>query len=143
MAITGNDYKPKRHIFKPDVKYRKGCHINKELRLKIFNKYGGRCSYCGCEITIKSFQVDHYWPLHLRHHQPEFDPNREENLMPSCRKCNLFKHGYRPEAFRKQLQKQVESLRKNAQFNRALRFSQIQITESPIVFYFEKELTNE
>ena len=107
-------------------------------RHKIYSKYGGRCAYCGRAITYKQMQVDHFWPQQLAHLQPDLDNNRHENLMPSCQKCNLHKHGMRPEVYRAELQKQVSRLRKNAQFDRALRFGQIQITESPIVFYWEK-----
>lgn len=109
----------------------------KELRQKVFDKYSGRCAYCGGEITIKNFQVDHIWPQFLAHHEPKLDNNRLENLSPSCRKCNNFKHGMRLEEFRSELQRQVERLRKNAQFYRALKYGQIKITESPIIFYFE------
>ena len=107
-------------------------------RHAIYRKFGGRCAYCGREISFKEMQVDHYWPRFLAHHQQE-DNNREENLMPSCQKCNIHKHGWRPEEWRKELQLQVSRLRKNAQFDRALRFGQIEIKESPIQFFFEKE----
>ena len=106
-------------------------------RIKIYNKYEGHCAYCGREITIKKMQIDHYWPQYLAHFQPDKDNNRDENLMPSCQKCNIHKHGMRPEEWRKELGLQITRLRKNSQFDRALRFGQIEITEKPIVFYFE------
>lgn len=106
-------------------------------RRKIYNKLNGRCAYCGHEMEFKAMQVDHYWPQFLAHHQPDMDNNRDENLMPSCRKCNNFKGGMRPEEFRSEVAKQVQRLRKNAQFDRALRYGQVAITQSPIVFYFE------
>lgn len=83
-------------------------------------------------------QVDHFWPQFLAHLQPELDKDRFENLMPSCRKCNLHKGGLRPEEWRKELGLQVNRLKQNAQFDRALRFDQITINEKPIIFYFEK-----
>jgi len=106
-------------------------------RQLIYQKFGGRCAYCGREITVKQMQVDHYWPQFLAHFQPNLDNNRIENLMPSCAKCNNHKHGMRPEIWRKELELQVTRLRKNTQFDRALRFGQLQITEKPVVFYFE------
>ena len=106
-------------------------------REAIYNRFDGHCAYCGIEIDIKDMQVDHFWPQFLAHFQPDLDNNRPGNLMPSCRKCNNFKGGMRPEDFRNELALQVSRLRKNAQFDRALRFSQIEITESPIIFYFE------
>ena len=106
-------------------------------RAAIYKKYNGRCAYCGQEIYFNKFQVDHYWPQFLKQHRAE-DNNHIDNLMPACAKCNNHKHGMRPEMWRSELTKQVARLKKNAQFDRALRFGQIQITESPIVFYFEK-----
>lgn len=112
--------------------------MNKAKRKIIYNKFGGLCGYCEGEITISQMEVDHYWPKHLAHLQKGLDPDRLENLMPACKKCNRGKIGYRPEEWRSELGKQVSRLRKNAQFDRALRFGQIQITEKPIVFYFER-----
>lgn len=109
-------------------------------RQAVFAKCGGKCAYCGQDITIKSFQVDHV--------NPQFRGGSDDmdNLLPSCRKCNNHKSAYpldskygRHLGWRGQLELQVERLRKSAQFDRALRFGQIQITESPIVFYFERK----
>lgn len=33
--------------------------INKKTRKLVFNKYNGHCAYCGCELTMKTMQVDH------------------------------------------------------------------------------------
>jgi hypothetical protein len=83
-------------------------------------------------------QVDHFWPQFLAHHQKDLDNNRLENLMPSCHKCNNHKHGMKPEVWRSELKRQIEMLRKNAQFDRCLRFGQVGIWHNPIVFYYEK-----
>lgn len=116
--------------------------VVKTNRQAVYEKYGGHCAYCwtgtkGTKIAFKDMEIDHYWPAHLSHLKPE-DPDRFDNLLPTCKKCNRAKMGYRPEEWRTELSKQVQRLRKNAQFDRALRFGQIEITESPIVFYFEK-----
>jgi len=110
--------------------------INRSL---IHDKFGGRCAYCGHKICIKDMQIDHLWPQFLAHRQPELDNNRSENLMPACRKCNHYKKSLLIEEFREELSKQVERLMKNAQFDRALRFGQVEIKETPIKFFFEKE----
>lgn len=112
-------------------------------RDKIFNKYDGHCAYCGVIIDIKKFQVDHIYPKHLSHHNAELHPDREENLNPSCCKCNNHKFGFRLEDFRHEIQMQVTRLKNNSQFQRALRYGQIQITETPIKFYYEKLKGNE
>ena len=106
-------------------------------RQKVYERYDGHCAYCGREIKFKQMQVDHFWPQFLAHFQPDLDNNRPGNLMPSCRKCNIHKGGMKPEEWRKELSLQVTRLRKNAQFDRALRFHQIEITERSIVFFFE------
>ena len=106
-------------------------------RKAVYLKYDGHCDYCGRDIKFKQMQVDHYWPKVLAQHQPGMDNNRPENLMPSCQKCNIHKHGWDPELYRRELSLQVTRLRKNAQFDKALIFGQIEITEKPIVFYFE------
>jgi len=108
-------------------------------RKALYDKFEGHCAYCGRKIDFREMQVDHYWPKCLSHHEPKLDKNRFDNLMPACAKCNNHKHGMRPEVWRDELGKQVSRLRTTAQFDRALRFGQIKITESPIVFYFEKK----
>ena len=111
--------------------------FNKATREIVLAKYEEHCSYCGCLLTLKSMQVDHLHPFSRSHFENDLDPNRIENLMPSCRKCNGFKGAFRLEDYRYELQLQVERLAKNAQFMRAVTFGQVKITESPIVFYFE------
>lgn len=37
--------------------------MSKEERQKIFDKYGGKCAYCGCELQ-KGWHVDHCAPVH-------------------------------------------------------------------------------
>ena len=80
-------------------------------RKAVYDKYGGRCAYCGREITMKSMQVDHRLPKSI-YEAPatmglidgldsidDFD-----NLMPSCRRCNQYKSTMSVEAFRKQIE---------------------------------------
>jgi 5-methylcytosine-specific restriction endonuclease McrA len=116
--------------------------MNIQKRIDVFEKYGGKCAYCGCDITIKNFQVDHVWPQHLARSTEGVDNNRLENLNPACRKCNNYKSGMKIDEFRKELQEQVARLRGNAQFDRAIRYRQIIIQESPIIFYFERIYEN-
>lgn len=67
--------------------------MTKAAKEMIFNKYGGRCAYCGCELK-SVWQIDHaiskqyfpYWdgvkPEHVNH---------IDNLMPACVMCNHYK----------------------------------------------------
>jgi hypothetical protein len=108
-------------------------------RKAVYEKFGGHCAYCGTPIEQKQMQVDHYWPQCLAYYDPEKNVNRLSNLMPSCHKCNNHKHGMRPEVWRKELERHSDMLQKNTQFQRALRFGQVEITKKPVVFYFERE----
>jgi 5-methylcytosine-specific restriction endonuclease McrA len=85
-------------------------------------------------------QVDHLHPKYLSHLEPNLDNNRHDNLMPACRKCNIHKHAMRLEMWRNELSLQITRLKKNTQFDRALRFKQLEIKEVPIVFYFERRM---
>ena len=106
-------------------------------RLKVYEKYGQWCAYCGELLDLKDMQVDHFWPQCLAHFEPDLDPNRFSNLMPSCRKCNNHKHGMRPEVWRSEIQRHLDMLQNNTQFQRALRFNLVKMTPKPVVFYYE------
>ncbi len=62
-------------------------------REAVFNKCGGKCAYCGCELSGK-WQVDHaisklYWFVKS---VTDIDRvNHISNLMPSCPECNHYK----------------------------------------------------
>ena len=107
-------------------------------RIAVHQKYGGHCAYCGAVITVKEMQVDHIWPQARSHWQKDLDPNRPENLNPSCRACNYAKHTYNIELFRSEMQKQVLRLSSNYNFKMAMKYNQISVTEKPILFYYER-----
>ncbi len=67
--------------------------MKKKDRELIYNKYGGRCAYCGDELDA-TFQVDHavskqYW-FYFNTKDP-LAVNDMSNLMPSCKECNHYK----------------------------------------------------
>ncbi|MGK0413231.1 MAG: 5-methylcytosine-specific restriction endonuclease McrA [Polaribacter sp.] len=125
--------------------------IDREI---VFNKYGGKCAYCG--DSLKRMQVDHIIPqrnfldsikknydipIFLKHLK-EDDLNHIDNLNPSCATCNNFKDTFSLRMFRKELEKQVNRAKKYSRnFRFALKFNQITETPKKIVFYFER-LTN-
>jgi len=59
--------------------------IKKSIRELTHKKYNGRCAYCGCDITLKTMQVDHI--------KPKINGGNDdlENLNPACRVCNNWK----------------------------------------------------
>ena len=68
-------------------------------RREIFDKTGGRCYYCGCELPFEDMRLDHMVSLH-NHGEDEMD-----NLVPSCQQCNYYKRGSNPEGFRRKLKR--------------------------------------
>lgn len=129
-------------------------------RQAIWDKSGGKCWYCGCDLPEKGWHADHFEPVlrtfeivpreerknphafEVRHdggfEKPERDS--EENLVPSCAPCNLFKSTFPIEMFRREIQKQIERARKTSvNFRTAERFGLINITEKPVVFWFEED----
>lgn len=55
-------------------------------RRLIFNKSGGRCWYCGEELSEDTFTVDHARPLSRGPGN-----NTIHNMVPACRPCNIDK----------------------------------------------------
>lgn len=71
-------------------------------RQAVFEKYGGRCAYCGTPLTLErkgdnAFQVDHLHPRYLG------GADEMDNFVPACRICNHYKKTFSVEQFREQL----------------------------------------
>ena len=133
--------------------------MKKPERELIFNKYNGRCAYCGADITQKDMQVDHVIPQcnflgHIRNRYkiPTFlnhltidDLNHFDNLFPTCRVCNKWKSAHCLDTFRGELNEQVKRLNNySSNFRIAKRYGLVKEEMKPIVFYFEtinKEFT--
>lgn len=130
--------------------------LTKLQRASLRMKFGGHCAYCGCELAEKGWHADHveavirkleFGPRQAtgtrrviatgEHFRPENDVL--ENLFPACAPCNLFKATFDVEMFRHEIESQAERARAySVNFRTAERFGQVQITPSPIVFWFEK-----
>lgn len=113
------------------------------MRKTVHQKYGGRCAYCGQEITLKQMHVDHLKPIFrgwLDEHKPErAGTDTIDNMMPACRACNLWKSTHSLEQFRVELSAQIGRLRlRSAAFRMAERFGQVRPTSEDVVFWFEK-----
>lgn len=116
--------------------------MKKSDRQKIFDKYGGRCAYCGCILDNK-WHVDHMLPIRRKKkivggywenqftEDGKFNPERKwierksvndgcehperdvfENMIASCPSCNINKHGQSVEEFRDMITGFVNSLNK-------------------------------
>lgn len=112
--------------------------IPPSVRHAVYEKYGGRCAYCGRKIEFKDMQVDHFKPLNAWNAE---DCGSDDliNLMPACRSCNHYKRAHTIEIFRKYIQEIPRKLRTNYIYKIGLIYGNVVEHEKPIVFYFEKE----
>lgn len=105
----------------------------KERREAVYAKCGGRCGYCGHEITIQTMQIDHIHPKVMG------GTDELSNLLPACRACNSYKLFWPLEKFREMIASQVELLRRNTMnFRMAERYGLTFTYPSEVVFYFER-----
>ena len=117
-------------------------------RQAIFDKSGGKCWYCGCEL-VKGWHADHLEPVRRNSKwaidnagadkmlNPEFDT--EENKVPACAKCNMMKSSYNIEQFRSVINDFIDSLNSySTQYNFAKKYGLVEETEKPVVFWFER-----
>jgi len=107
-----------------------------KLRDKIFNKYGGKCAYCGTDL-IKGWHIDHINP------KINGGGNELENLNPSCKECNNYKCHSDLELFRsyaKQMfNEKLEYLFKSkTKMQIGINLGVITIQKWDGIFYFEK-----
>lgn len=66
--------------------------------------------------------------------------NDIDNLMPSCKQCNLYKSTFDLETFRDRLTSvMLKNLQKTFQYRLALKYGLIEENIKPIEFYFEKQ----
>ena len=118
---------------------------NKEIRKIIFNKYGGHCSYCGTELDIDNFQIDHIVPKRRGSTMTQLDKinikrggDKLNNYNPSCRSCNSSKSVLSIEDFRGQIIHKLTQIKRDSSTYRILlRFKLIEEKEPKIMFYFE------
>ncbi|PHM42366.1 HNH endonuclease [Xenorhabdus szentirmaii] len=114
--------------------------LTQKQRAIIREKFGGRCSYCGCDLPEKGWHADHAEPV-MRYgdghcHYPENDTI--ENIMPSCRSCNIYKNCADIESFRQIITRQLQnSIHRTQSLRAAQRFGKLSFDLSPVVFWFE------
>ena len=122
-------------------------------RQAIYDKSGGLCWYCGCEL-VKGWHADHFKPIRRNNgswlsdeakiamgYSPCANPENEteENKVPACASCNILKSSLSIEHFRQRIEQFVESLNLYTnQYNFAKRYGLVVKTSKPVVFWFEK-----
>lgn len=109
----------------------------KENRIAVYNRFGGRCSYCGVELDINKFHVDHLEPL--RRGEIGYVRNHTfENCMPSCAQCNSSKSSFPLEVWRRELELKVSRLNKYYSIYRICKsFNLVSESGNCVVFHFE------
>ena len=121
--------------------------MNKRIKEAVLKKYNGHCAYCGIELTIGRMHIDHIHPKsgwkEVDDNNELLDINRIDNLNPSCRECNSYKHFYSINEFRGLLDQLLwtnpEYLFKSVtKMKIAERFGAIRRVEWDGLFYFEK-----
>lgn len=115
--------------------------LKASTREQVFNKFGGRCAYCGTKIERvgrNAFQVDHIDA------KVYGGSNHHNNLNPACRPCNNFKTVWSIEEFRTEIGYQIERARRySVNFRMAEKFGLLYVTENKVVFHFERVLSKE
>ena len=112
-----------------------GCIVKMD-REKIFKKFDGHCAYCGIKIDFCNLHIDHI--KSRASGCSEIDS--EKNFNPACPVCNNWKHCDNLETFRRSIETQVRKCRDYSRnFRMAERYGLVNVTEKPIVFYFEYE----
>lgn len=119
--------------------------MTKNERQIVFDKYGGKCAYCGCELQ-KGWHVDHIEPAF--HNWSVDDVNKFlkkdrgqntiNNYNPACLRCNRWKGTWSIEQFRNEISLQLERLeRDSAPFRMARDYGLIKTTDIEVKFYYE------
>ena len=112
---------------------------DKRIRQLIFDKYNGKCAYCGCELIKMS--IDHIEPLRRDldfRYKDKKGSDAIENYNPCCYSCNSSKCSLTLEEFRKQIEGRHEFLLKySSEYRSMVRFNRIQINTEQVKFYFE------
>lgn len=138
--------------------------MNKK-RKAIWDKSGGKCWYCGCDLPEKGWHADHfeaivrspvitgyetvkretYLGVDMSYQRPIYgisikneSLDTQDNLVPSCAPCNLMKGKLSVDGFRNLIADQKRMLLSKPFLRNAVRFKVINLSEEPIVFWFEE-----
>ena len=116
--------------------------LTKKTRIKVYEKYGHCCAYCGCYLKYSEMQVDHIKPM-CRGNGGGFIPNDlqgddvMENYNPSCRMCNFRKGMLRIDEFRQELEHGLKVLERNFTYRMMLKYLLVTEHPRPLKFHFE------
>jgi len=123
-----------------------GSKIKPETRLNVFNKYNGKCAYCGTIIDIKKMHIDHIEPKYRGWNNEELSKYKKikgldklENFNPSCVSCNCSKNTFTIEKWKEQIILKIDRIRRDSStFNILERFGIVKVVKNDFKFYFEE-----
>ena len=100
-----------------------------KIRFLVWDKYGGRCAYCGRFIPRQKFRMDQFYPSRGE----DFD-----NLVPACSACAKLKKGLTPGQFQTTIETECRKvLRRVPEYRIAMMFGLV--SEAPrVTFYYAK-----
>lgn len=112
---------------------------NKKIRETIYQKYDGKCAYCGDDLTGK-FTIDHITPKRRKDPKhPNKGKDTIDNYNPCCYSCNSSKSTFTLEQWREEISLKVDRLmRDSSQFRLVWRFGLIGFKKETVTFYFEE-----
>lgn len=117
---------------------KKHHYKKEETRKLIFDKYQGKCAYCG-ETLEDKFTVDHIDPLKRHIKGSKSHLNVLENYNPCCQECNSSKGSCTLDEWRLKLKSKYEWLLKDSSgFRTIVRMGLVKPVKSPVIFYFER-----
>lgn len=100
-------------------------------RREIYNKFEGKCAYCGRKIDFDDLTLDHIHP------SSKGGKTVSENIYPCCHLCNNQKGDKSIEEFRNYLTNIHEYLDDNPIFRIALKYNLATIRKPKVKFFFE------
>jgi 5-methylcytosine-specific restriction endonuclease McrA len=113
---------------------------DKRLRKVVFDKYDGKCAYCG--VDLKILHIDHIEPKrrHLALTKPHLmGKDNIDNFNPCCASCNSSKGSQTIEEFRNQIENRHNYMMKySSEYRSMVKFQRLIINEEPLLFHFEK-----
>ena len=113
--------------------------ISKKTRQLVYNKYNGRCAYCGKQITMKQLRVDHFIPFRRKNSKNEDEIESIDNYIPACHSCNYYKRARSPQSMKRDIKKLPQRLQTLFIYRLAKRYGLIQQTPKDIVYLYEQE----
>lgn len=123
-----------------------GVYQVDKKRREIWNKSGGKCWYCGCDLPEKGWHADHFKPIRRNWWEntclnPE--NQNEDNKVPTCPSCNIQKGSLSVEQFREKIAGFINSLNLyHTQYAVAKRYGLIEETNVEVKFWFEQMSTD-